>query len=354
MLKQVKFNNDRLAEKRFKQFEACDPFPNTPPALLNSADIVDYVLATGMICPFESASLKPASYEIKLLGRCIYWDEDGTEQDLMIAEGVEFCLKPNSIAFVTLEPMFRLPDYIALRFNLKITHIYRGLLLGTGPLVDPGFKGYLSIPLHNLTSNDYKFVGGEGLIWMEFTKLSPHKSWHNQNTGSTSIRRAGKIGDYQKFPDRKLNLKNVKDYLRKAESHRSIQSSISQALLNMEASVSSAAKAASEAAESSKKSAEEAQVIQRRLTIGSIVAATALIAALLALGFQILSLVSDSISSIRELPEKNMVLQNDVNQLKKDIQRLEASISKNEKNYEEIKILKQRVEDLEKEVKNIR
>ena len=46
----------------------------------------------------------------------------------------------NSITFVQIESKIRLPNYIALRFNLRIQHVHRGLLLGTGPLVDPGFQ----------------------------------------------------------------------------------------------------------------------------------------------------------------------------------------------------------------------
>lgn len=78
---------------------------------------------------------------------------------------------------VTLEPIIRLPAYLIARFNLKIRFIYKGLLLGTGPIVDPGFQGRLSIPLHNLTENEYEIKGGESIIAMEFTKISPNKLW---------------------------------------------------------------------------------------------------------------------------------------------------------------------------------
>ena len=50
--------------------------------------------------------------------------------------------------------------------------MHRGLLVGTGPLVDPGFRGKLLIPLHNLTLDAYEIRGDEGLIWVEFTKTS--------------------------------------------------------------------------------------------------------------------------------------------------------------------------------------
>jgi deoxycytidine triphosphate deaminase len=213
--------SDEEAEKRYQQNKANDPFPEIPPALLNSADIEDYVAITGMIYPFYSDPnfLKPASYEIKLLGKCVYWDEKGDKQVENIEEGKGFVLHRNSIAFVTLEPMFRLPDYIALRFNLKITHVYRGLLLGTGPLVDPGYHQRLSIPLHNLTTNEYTLRGGEGLIWMEFTKISPIKKLSDNEN---NLRK----GSFVHFPERKNKLKDVEDYLYKADPHRPIRSSI--------------------------------------------------------------------------------------------------------------------------------
>ena len=55
--------------------------------------------------------------------------------------GEELTVGANSIVFVECDLDFRLPDFIALRFNLQIRHVHRGLLLGTGPLVDPGYRG---------------------------------------------------------------------------------------------------------------------------------------------------------------------------------------------------------------------
>src|SRR5271169_6355237 len=90
-----------------------------------------------------------------------------------INEHDTFELLPNTISYIQIEPKIRLPDYIAIRFNLRITHVHRGLLLGTGPLIDPGFSGDILIPLHNLTSGSYRIRGNEGLIWIEFTKTAP-------------------------------------------------------------------------------------------------------------------------------------------------------------------------------------
>lgn len=175
---------DGVAENKYHKWLNKDPFPEISPALLNSADIFEYVAETGMIYPFNIEKLSGASYEVAIGGPVIWWDEEKQEmhEEDLSKPGSAFRLEPNSIAFVTLEPTFRIPDYLALRFNLKILHVYKGLLLGTGPLVDPGFVGKLSIPLHNLTANTYTFRHGEGIIELEFTKLSPNGEWLRSNT----------------------------------------------------------------------------------------------------------------------------------------------------------------------------
>ena len=209
--------SDAEAEARAGQWKSSDPLPTIPPSLLNSGDICAYVAATGMIHPFWPEDVKPASYAFRLKGLCR--DEKGNFVE--IEEGDDFELKPNSIAFVTLEPYIRLPDYIALRFNLKIKNVYRGLLLGTGPLVDPGFEGRLSIPLHNLTASSYRFRGGETMIWVEFTKLSPNERWMQHSTDQAPL----EAQLYVPFPANKYG-RQLKKYLDEADRLNVIVSSI--------------------------------------------------------------------------------------------------------------------------------
>ena len=151
-----------------------DPFRRLPPSLLSASHIEAYVRATGMLSIFNRSALKSASYEVKLRGEVIYWDEEGVKQCTQVDDTTRVLTLPaNSITFVQVEPYFRLPPYIAIRFNLRIHHVHRGLLLGTGPLVDPGFEGRLLIPLHNLTASAYAMDLSEALIWIEFTKTRP-------------------------------------------------------------------------------------------------------------------------------------------------------------------------------------
>ncbi len=191
-------------------------------------------------------------------------------------------LERNSIVYLTLAPEFRLPDYIAARFNLKIRDIYRGLLVGTGPLVDPGFTGRLSIPIHNLTSNRYQIVGGEPLVWMEFTKLSRNGRWDRRYT-----RPAGAPAtEYVPFPAEKLGRRDIHDYVRHANSGHPIRSSIPDLVGRAQQSALHAetdAKASADAAAAvERQSADAAAALHggSRIGFAGLIAAAAAIAAL--------------------------------------------------------------------------
>ena len=164
---------DGVLALEFRNQNRADPFPDIPHALLAADDIKKYVFETGAITPFdpskEGGRLKKASYEGRI-GKIAYeYDE---KSELVRLPTDPLTVKANSIVFVATDVDFRLPEFMAVRFNLQIRHVHRGLLLGTGPIVDPGYWGKLCIPLHNLTDEDYRIPQDEGLIWIEFTKTS--------------------------------------------------------------------------------------------------------------------------------------------------------------------------------------
>jgi len=167
---------NKTAEEKYADFSKVDPFPEISDALLNSTDIVKYVYTTGMIDKFCYKNLSGATYTCNFSGRYYYWDNNKIQRTELLTDN-EFSLFPNSITFLEIEQFFRIPIYIALRFNLQVSHVYKGLLLGTGPIVDPNFVGHLYIPLHNLTSNEYIIKKDAPLINVEFTKLSSNSDW---------------------------------------------------------------------------------------------------------------------------------------------------------------------------------
>ena len=107
---------------------------------------------------FQTNNLRPAAYTLRV-GRD-YIDSKGKPGWLDEQENRYFEMDQNSIVYVSTYEKLDLPYYMVARFNLRVKWVYRGILLGTGPQVEPGYSGYLSCPLYNLTDRpiriDYK------------------------------------------------------------------------------------------------------------------------------------------------------------------------------------------------------
>lgn len=145
-----------------------------PFGMLVGQDIAFLIQEKQIIQNCVPANLKKAVYEMRLGSFAFRWEGDkrqtmclGNQQN----KEKELTLPPNSLTFVTTLEKFNLPDYIIARFNLKVDWVLRGLLLGTGPIVNPGFDKYLLIPIHNFSSRNVQIGYGKKLIAVEFTKI---------------------------------------------------------------------------------------------------------------------------------------------------------------------------------------
>jgi deoxycytidine triphosphate deaminase len=144
-----------------------DPEPDFS-GMLSADRIRGYNYDVGrMIRPFQDKNLKPAAYELTLGPR---WS-DGEVRHLS-DESPLLHIPPNSIVFASMREMLLMPHWLAGRFDLAIEFIYQGLLLGTGPQVDPGFKGVLSCPLHNISNQTITLTYREPFAKIDFTKTS--------------------------------------------------------------------------------------------------------------------------------------------------------------------------------------
>jgi len=287
--------------------------------LLSSGEIHEYARVTAMLFPYDPKALKSASYEAHIDGDVIYWNEDQIRVERSLKRGERLVLPPNSITFVQVEPQFRLPNYIAIRFNLRITHVHRGLLLGTGPLVDPGFSGKLLIPLHNLTSSPYDMDTNEALIWVEFTKTS--YGWTKESTQQAPE------GHFVAFPESTKN-KSADYYLRKANAGNAIRSSIPDALAQGKKDVANAAKSAQVAA-------NLAESIRNRATAIGLAAIAGVGIAIAALCFQTIqtaqstvSLVGSTSADLKKLESAVKVQEQEINNLRLELESRKAEQKK--------------------------
>jgi deoxycytidine triphosphate deaminase len=121
--------------------------------------------------------LRPAAYTLRIGTE--YVDSRG-RRGRLTEKKPSFYIEPNSIAYVSTFESLDLPYYIAARFNLRVKWVYRGILLGTGPQVEPGYKGFLSCPLFNLTDRAIKVTLKDEFATIDFertTGFCPDKSW---------------------------------------------------------------------------------------------------------------------------------------------------------------------------------
>ena len=292
---------------RKNQYYAFDPYSqDIAPALLNSFDIKKYIDIGCLVdkATFESDSLKPASYEMRFLGTLYDWvitDEGQLKpRSREIVENKPNILCRNSITYLWMREQLLLPEYIAARFNLHIRHVHKGLLLGTGPLVDSGFSGSLLIPLHNLTNNDYVIDGGDGIIWVEFTKLSKNYYWYHKD--KEGVQRP----EYLKaFPNAK-DLDDPLAYFLKSRvtAQGGVQSAFHGALDETRNAAETARKGAEAARDSAQEARNNTERFRQLYTWGGLATMILIVAAVATIIVQGYSLVSQVITTTNEVHQE--------------------------------------------------
>jgi len=154
---------------------------NIPPGQLSSPHIRYCVEKYKILENYEDACMDSATYHMRLGGKVLTWEAGkkvgytlGKCEDKKNRVKRNVILQPNSLTFVTTIEKFNLPKDIIARFNLKSKWVHQGILLGTGPIVDPELVANLLIPLHNFSSQPIEIGYEEKIISVEFTKtLNP-------------------------------------------------------------------------------------------------------------------------------------------------------------------------------------
>ena len=277
-----------------------DPFEEIGPALLNSADIVRYIRAGCLIeeANFSHSRLKTASYELRFLGELHMWENVDGEGLKRRCTSVEMHhavkLPKNSISYLWTKEELYLPEYIAARFNLHIKHVHKGLLVGTGPLIDPGFGGSLLIPLHNLTGNDYEVCGGDGIAWVEFTKVS-----------STRPERREDLKEFP--PEKRLTHPNL--YFDKAGVIGGVESAFKGAL--------------HDAQSAARKAAAEARKFRRQGWVSVVIGFAAIVVTVGGVWWTSAGVISDAVARVQDA--RNRLLESDLEvRLSEQNERIEA------------------------------
>jgi deoxycytidine triphosphate deaminase len=164
--------NDDWAE-RPKSIELTSSFwvdPDPDSAAVLSADRIRayHYLIGRMIRPFQEKHLNPASYDLTLGPRCVI---DGKEEILSSRNPV-LSIPPGSIALTAPREVLMIPHWLTATFNLKSEYLFKGLLMGIGPQIDPGFMGLLTCPLHNISCESVQLNFNEPYAKIDFVKTT--------------------------------------------------------------------------------------------------------------------------------------------------------------------------------------
>jgi deoxycytidine triphosphate deaminase len=279
-----------------------DPDPHSS-GLLLSDRILFYCNTVGLIHPFDPQYVEPASYTLHAGREYIIATGSGQHEVRSLEDETKVIIPPNGLIYIRFYEEITLPYYMIARFNLRVTQVYRGLLLGTGPQVDPGFNGLLGCPIHNFTDADKTIRFFEPLATIDFEKTTPlaesmqllADDFAQYRTGDRTI--TGKDGLPCKIFNRRVNA-SFASYLPPGES---VRSSV-QALYSDVARVKKGLKN-----------------IERAGAVAIAIALIGLLVASLGMLYPLYTNVKDDISS------KYMDLKHDIVEITKSVSRLEAA-----------------------------
>ena len=154
--------------------------------MLNDKDIRSYVYQDELISPFNKQHLQPASYDVTLDQYLVTFEstDDGSYIDGSTREYVdvrtrshkikekEFLLQPGDFILGSTIEKVQIPDNIAARFEGKSSLGRIGLSTHvTAGFIDPGFRGNITLEIHNVNRVPIKLCYGMRIGQLCFFKL---------------------------------------------------------------------------------------------------------------------------------------------------------------------------------------
>ncbi|MDI6903773.1 MAG: dCTP deaminase [Methanocellales archaeon] len=118
---------------------------------------------------FLDSNLEPASYDMRLGKRGIV---SHLEKQIDIERERGITINPGEFALLTTLEKVKLSDTVAAHIGLRSYYARKGLVLLSGPQVDPGFEGILVIGVCNLSPRKITIDYEDRFCTVEFHKLS--------------------------------------------------------------------------------------------------------------------------------------------------------------------------------------
>jgi deoxycytidine triphosphate deaminase len=146
-----------------------DPFDLLSSGPVLRSDQIHFLAdEVGLVDPFDEKHLRPAAYDLAV-GDSYYVDDVRVD---LTRESNDIEIPPNGLVYIKTKEKFNVPYYLVARYSLRVHQVYRGLLIDNGLHVDPGYCGYIWIPVHNFTMQSRVLRRGEEFISVEFNRTT--------------------------------------------------------------------------------------------------------------------------------------------------------------------------------------
>jgi dCTP deaminase len=124
--------------------------------------------------------MQPCTIDLRLGNEFIYWKPVALNEDRSrvgrVQQRVEqpvFTLKPNQFVLATTLEYVEIPNWICAKVDGKSSLGRQGLAVHiTAGLIDPGFKGMITLELKNLGYDHVRLDFGQKICQLEFHRLS--------------------------------------------------------------------------------------------------------------------------------------------------------------------------------------
>jgi len=152
---------------RHEEYLWKDPFEPSPSGAVLLSDQIHFLAdEVGLVEPFDEKLLRPAAYDMRI-GNSYYVND--VRKDLT-DEAIE--IPANGLVYIRTKEKFNIPYYVVARYSLRVHQVYRGLLIDNGLHIDPGYCGYIWIPVHNFTTQPRILPQGQEFISVEFNRTT--------------------------------------------------------------------------------------------------------------------------------------------------------------------------------------
>jgi len=152
--------------------------------ILSDVDIRQFIADRDIVISNFSGELEPASYDLRV-------GKEAVAQDGVVnIEEKKYAKIPRG-ATVVIYPyeQIKLSTKVAARYGLRSRFARKGLILLSGPQIDPGFEGTLSVTIFNAGTSEVVLGYQEKFVTIEFflLKTPASRPYSGPYQGQTSI-----------------------------------------------------------------------------------------------------------------------------------------------------------------------